>query len=37
MIEPADLDIFCFADSAQEAWDHLVARGVLAAREPKIT
>ena len=37
MIDARDLDLFCYADSAQEAWDHLVKRGVLAPVEPKIT
>lgn len=37
MVDAGDLDIFCFADSAEEAWDHLVKRGLLAHYEPKIT
>jgi len=37
MIDVRDLDLFCYADSAQEVWDHLVERGVLAPVEPKIT
>lgn len=37
MIDARDLDLFCYSDSAQEAWDHLVEHGVLAPVEPKIT
>jgi uncharacterized protein (TIGR00730 family) len=37
MIDPKDLELFCYADSAQEAWDHLVKRGLLAHYQPKIT
>jgi uncharacterized protein (TIGR00730 family) len=37
MIDRQDLELFCYADSAQEAWDHLVKRGLLARYEPKIT
>ncbi len=37
MIDARDLDLFCYADSAQEAWDHLVKRGVLETVQPKIT
>ncbi len=37
MIDPADLEIFSFAETAREIWDHLVARGLLTAYEPKIT
>ena len=36
MIDARDLDLFCYADSAQEAWDHLVKRGVLETVQPKI-
>jgi uncharacterized protein (TIGR00730 family) len=31
MIEPADLDLFCFAESAAQCWDKLVERGLGAA------
>ncbi len=37
MIDPADVELFSFAETAQEAWDHLVERGLLAPYEPKIT
>ena len=37
MVDPADLELFCFADTAQEIWDHLVKRGLLSGYEPKIT
>lgn len=37
MIDPQDLEIFCYADSAAEVWDHLVKRGLLAMYKPKIT
>lgn len=37
MIDARDLDIFCFAESAEEAWAHLVERGVLERVEQKIT
>ena len=37
MIDLHDLELFCYADSAQEAWDHLVKRGLLAHYQPKIT
>jgi uncharacterized protein (TIGR00730 family) len=37
MIDPADREIFCFAESAREIWDHLVKRGLLSTYEPKIT
>ncbi|MBX9758408.1 MAG: LOG family protein [Beijerinckiaceae bacterium] len=37
MIDPADLELFCFAESAEEIWDHLVKRGLLSGYEPKIT
>lgn len=37
MIDPHDAEIFCYAESAQEAWDHLVERGILTEYEPKIT
>lgn len=37
MIDRQDLEIFCYADTAEEAWDHLVKRGLLAVYKPKIT
>jgi uncharacterized protein (TIGR00730 family) len=37
MIDPADVNLFSFADSAREAWDHLVARGLLRGFQPKNT
>ena len=37
MIDRQDLELFSYADNAQEAWDHLVTRGLLAQYEPKIT
>lgn len=37
MIDPADVELFSFADTAEEAWDHLVKRGLLTLYEPKIT
>jgi uncharacterized protein (TIGR00730 family) len=32
MIAPADLDLFCFAETAEEAWARLVERGVMEAK-----
>jgi len=37
MIDAGDVELFSYADTAQEAWDHLVKRGLLAPYEPKIT
>lgn len=37
MIGAADLQLFCFAETAEEAWAKLVERGVMAAVEQKIT
>ncbi|MFN3891216.1 MAG: LOG family protein [Beijerinckiaceae bacterium] len=37
MIDPQDLELFCYADTAAEAWDHLVKRGLLKVYKPKIT
>lgn len=37
MIDAADLELFCFAESAEEIWDHLVKRGLLSGYAPKIT
>ena len=37
MIARSDLDLFCYAESAEEAWARLVERGVMAAVEPKNT
>ncbi|HEY8580129.1 MAG TPA: LOG family protein [Beijerinckiaceae bacterium] len=37
MIDPADLDLFCYAETAEEAWAHLVDRGVMAPVDQKIT
>jgi uncharacterized protein (TIGR00730 family) len=37
MIDPQDLELFCYADTAAEVWDHLIKRGLLASYAPKIT
>jgi hypothetical protein len=37
MIDAGDVELFSYADTAQEAWDHLVKRGLLAPYERKIT
>jgi uncharacterized protein (TIGR00730 family) len=33
MVNPSDLDLFGFADSPREAWDHLLRRGLKVFRE----
>ena len=32
MIERSDLDMVCFADGADEAWEALLARGICRAK-----
>ena len=37
MVDRTDLELFSFAETAQEIWDLLVSRGLLSTYEPKIT